>query len=104
MVTTNGKRVEATRASRALAEKRLEAEEKKFQAGMTTNFFVLQAQRDLNQARNNELQALIDYLKSVVDYETAQVAPLQGGAGVNPVTTGGFNTQQTQQQQQQRQQ
>ena len=77
-VTTNGKRVDATRASRALAEKRLEAEEKKFQAGMTTNFFVLQAQRDLNQARNNELQALIDYLKSVVDYETAQVAPLTG--------------------------
>jgi outer membrane protein len=102
MVTTNGKRVEATRASRALAEKRLEAEEKKFQAGMTTNFFVLQAQRDLNQARNNELQALIDYLKSVVDYETAQVAPLQGGASVNPVQTGGgFNTQQTQQQRQQ---
>ncbi len=100
MVTTNGKRVEATRASRALAEKRLEAEEKKFQAGMTTNFFVLQAQRDLNQARNNELQALIDYLKSVVDYETAQVAPLQGGAGVNSVQTGG-GTQQTQQQRQQ---
>jgi outer membrane protein len=102
MVTTNSKRVEATRASRALAEKRLEAEEKKFQAGMTTNFFVLQAQRDLNQARNNELQALIDYLKSVVDYETAQVAPLQGGASVSPVQTGGgFNTQQTQQQQRQ---
>jgi outer membrane protein len=103
MVTTNGKRVEATRASRALAEKRLEAEEKKFQAGMTTNFFVLQAQRDLNQARNNELQALIDYLKSVVNYETAQVAPLQGGASVNPVTAGG-NLNTGQQQQQQRQQ
>ncbi len=102
MVTANGKRVEATRASRALAEKRLEAEEKKFQAGMTTNFFVLQAQRDLNQARNNELQALIDYLKSVVDYETAQVAPLQGGAGVTQIQGGGgFNTQQTQQQQRQ---
>jgi aminopeptidase N len=43
---------------------------------MTTNFFVLQAQRDLNQARNNELQALIDYLKSVVDFETSKVAPL----------------------------
>ena len=105
MVTTNGKRVEATRASRALAEKRLEAEEKKFQAGMTTNFFVLQAQRDLNQARNNELQALIDYLKSVVDYETAQVAPIGNGANVTPVNTGGFGIQTTgQQQQQQRQQ
>ncbi len=53
---------------------------------MTTNFFVLQAQRDLNQARNNELQALIDYLKSVVNYETAQVAPLGAGAGVTVIS------------------
>lgn len=92
-MTANAKRVEATRASRVLAEKRLEAEEKKFQAGMTTNFFVLQAQRDLNQARNNELQALIDHVKSVVDFETVQVAPLTGGvagAGAGAVTTAGF--------------
>jgi outer membrane protein TolC len=75
-VQTNGKRVEATRASRALAEKRLEAEEKKFQAGMTSSFQVIQAQRDLALARNSELQAIIDYLKSVVDFETAQQAPL----------------------------
>jgi outer membrane protein len=90
-MTANGKRVEATRASRILAERRLEAEEKKFQAGMTTNFFVLQAQRDLNQARNNELQALIDHVKSTVDFETVQVAPLNGGgAGVGSVSTAGF--------------
>jgi outer membrane protein TolC len=80
-VETNAKRVEATRASRALAEKRLEAEEKKFTAGMTSSFLVIQAQRDLSQARNNELRAIIDYLKSVVDYETSQEAPLAGGGG-----------------------
>jgi outer membrane protein TolC len=85
-VTSNAKRVDATRASRALAEKRLESEEKKYQAGMSTNFLVFQAQRDLNQARNNELQALIDYLKSTVDYETVQTAPLTGaGSGVSSV-------------------
>ena len=78
-VQTNSKRVEATRASRALAEKRLEAEEKKFQAGMTSSFLVFQAQRDLSQARNNELQAIIDYLKSVVDFETAQQVAARGG-------------------------
>lgn len=94
-VQTNGKRVEATRASRALAERRLEAEEKKFQAGMTTSFLVFQAQRDLNQARNNELQALIDYLKSVVDYETAQQAPIAGGGGgATAIQTGGPQGQQ----------
>jgi hypothetical protein len=62
---------------------------------MTTNFFVLQAQRDLNQARNNELQALIDYLKSVVNYETAQVAPLGQGAGVTVIQGGGGNVTNT---------
>ena len=77
-VQTNAKRVDATRASRALAEKRLEAEEKKYQAGMTSSFFVLQAQRDLNVARNSELLALVEYAKSVVNYTAVQQAPLFG--------------------------
>jgi outer membrane protein len=77
-VTTNAKRVDATRASRELAERRLEAEEKKFQAGMTQSFFVLQAQRDLVIARNNELLALVEYAKSVVNFGAVQQAPLAG--------------------------
>lgn len=77
-VQTNAKRVEATRSSRVLAERRLEAEEKKYQAGMTQNFFVLQAQRDLNIARNNELLALVEYAKSVVNYSAVQQTPLIG--------------------------
>jgi outer membrane protein TolC len=89
-VQTNAKRVEATRASRTLAERRLEAEEKKFQAGMTTSFLVFQAQRDLNQARNNELQALLDYNKSVVDYETSQEAPIVSAGGVSGVSAAGL--------------
>jgi outer membrane protein len=84
-VTTNGQRVESTRASRALAEKRLEAEQKKFTAGMTSSFFVTQAQRDLADARNRELRAIIDYLKSVIDFETAQQSPLSGGGGAAPI-------------------
>ena len=90
-VQTNTKRVDATRASRTLAERRLEAEEKKFQAGMTTSFLVFQAQRDLNQARNNELQALLDYFRSVVDFEAAQEAPLIGTGGIATVNTTGFS-------------
>ena len=76
-VQTNAKRVDATRSSRVLAERRLEAEEKKYQAGMTSSFFVLQAQRDLNVARNSELSALVEYAKSVVNYSAVQQAPLQ---------------------------
>jgi len=77
-VQTNAKRVDATRSSRVLAERRLEAEEKKYQAGMTQNFFVLTAQRDLIVARNNELLALVEYAKSVVNYGAVQQVPLAG--------------------------
>lgn len=88
-VQTNQKRVEATRSSRQLAERRLEAEEKKFQAGMSTPFFVFQAQRDLSQARANELRAITDYNRSLVDFETVQEAPLAGGGSATGIITGG---------------
>ena len=77
-VKTNQKRVDATRAARELAERRLEAEQKKFAAGMSTSFFVFQAQRDLAQARNAELQAILDYNQSLVDFEAVQQAPVSG--------------------------
>jgi outer membrane protein TolC len=78
-LNTNRKRVDATRASRDLAQRRLDAEQKKFQAGLSTNFLVIQAQRDLASARNAELQAILDYSRAVVDYETVQEAPVVGG-------------------------
>ncbi len=68
-VQSNLKRVEAAVAARELAEKRLEAEQSKFEVGMTTNFFVVQAQRDLRDAQNSELRALADYRKSLVVFE-----------------------------------
>jgi outer membrane protein TolC len=79
-LTANGKRVDATKAARVLAERRLEAEEKKFAAGMSTSFEVFQAQRDLAQAKSNELRAVLDYDISQVDFETVQVAPVTGTA------------------------
>lgn len=60
-VETNQKRVDATRAALRLAEKKLEAEQKKYSVGLTTNYFVLQFQKDLSIAQTNELQALTDY-------------------------------------------
>ena len=38
-------RIEAATASRELAEQQLQAEESKFEVGLSTNFFVLQSQR-----------------------------------------------------------
>jgi len=80
-VQSNLKRVDAATAARELAQKRLEAEQSKFEVGMSTNFFVVQAQRDLRDAANTELRALADYRKSLVNFERAQQAPAGGGGG-----------------------
>jgi len=60
-VETNYMRVEAYRVARELAQKRLEAEEEKFRVGLSTNYFVLQYQRDLATQQSAELKAIIDY-------------------------------------------
>jgi outer membrane protein len=75
-------------AARELAEKRLEAEQSRFEVGMTVNFFVVQAQRDLRDAQNAELRALADYRKSLVVFERVQEAP-GGGGGVGGNFGGG---------------
>jgi outer membrane protein len=80
-VTTNLKRVQATGASRELSQRRLEAEQKKFAAGMSTSFLVFQAQRDLGQAQASELNAILEYNNSLVDYETIQEAPVSVASG-----------------------
>ena len=91
-LVANAKRVEATRAARVLAERRLEAEEKKFTAGMSTSFQVFQAQRDLATARNAELRATLDYTQSQVDFETVQVTPISGGSAFTPTLGGAIGT------------
>jgi hypothetical protein len=40
-------------------------------------FIVFQAQRDLAQARTDEVRAILDYQHSIVDFETVQEAPLR---------------------------
>lgn len=88
-VQSNLRRVEAATAARELAQKRLEAEQSRFEVGLTTNFFVVQAQRDLRDAANTELRALADYRKSLVNFERAQQAPAGGGGGGLNAATGG---------------
>ena len=39
---------------------------------MSTSFLVIQAQRDLAVARNNELQAFLDYQLAAVAFQEAQ--------------------------------
>lgn len=70
-VQTDYKRVHAYKVARELAEKKLEAEEKKLKVGLTTNYVVLQYQRDLAVARSAELQAIIDYNLSLARLDKA---------------------------------
>ena len=74
-------RIEAATASRELAERQLEAEESKFEVGLSTNFFVLQSQRDLANARDAELRAILDYRRALIEFDRTQRASL-GAAGI----------------------
>jgi len=60
-IETLAKSVEAYRVAREYAEKLLEAEIKKLAVGLTTSFFVLDAQEKLATARSAEIKALVDY-------------------------------------------
>jgi HAE1 family hydrophobic/amphiphilic exporter-1 len=71
-IEMNAKRIETTRAARELAEQRLDAERKRFEVGMSTSFLVIQAQRDLAQAKTNEVGAVLAYDLSLVDFEALQ--------------------------------
>ena len=63
------KGVEASKKTRLFREKDLDAEQKKFENGMSTNFLVLSKQNDLDSARSSELQAQITYAKAVTALE-----------------------------------
>jgi HAE1 family hydrophobic/amphiphilic exporter-1 len=73
-IEMNAKRIETTRSARELAEQRLDAERKRFEVGMSTSFLTIQAQRDLANARTNELGAVLAYDLSLVDFEALQEA------------------------------
>ena len=81
-VQTTQQLVQSARASRELQEQKLEAEEKKLAAGMSSPFFVVQAQRDLSLARTVEIRAVSDYNKSLVDFEAVQQVPINGGGNI----------------------
>jgi outer membrane protein TolC len=67
--------MQASTVSRELAERRLEAVQSKFEVGMATNYEVVQAQRDLNDARNSELRAQLNYQRALVDFQRVQISP-----------------------------
>jgi outer membrane protein TolC len=75
-VQSNAERVQAAQVAQQFAQRTLEAEQSKFEVGMQTNYFVVQAQRDLATAENNELSAVLAYRRSLVELERLQQTSL----------------------------
>lgn len=71
-VETNYLRIQAYRVARENAAKKLEAEEEKLKVGLSTNYFILQYQRDLANAMTMELKAVVDYNVSLAGLYRAQ--------------------------------
>jgi outer membrane protein TolC len=66
-VMRSKQQIEATRISRQLQERKLDAELEKFRVGKSTNYLVLQAQRDLVASQLVEVRSTVSYLNALVD-------------------------------------
>ncbi|TFG49739.1 MAG: TolC family protein [Candidatus Brocadiia bacterium] len=59
--------ISATAATRKLQEEKLRAENEKFRVGKSTSLLVAQAQRDLVASQITEIEAVVTYLKALVN-------------------------------------
>jgi outer membrane protein TolC len=76
---TNKQNIDTTRIARELARAQLDGEQKRFEAGMSENFLVLQRQTDLATAEGAQLQALVAYKKSVITLQQYMYTLLEAG-------------------------
>ncbi len=90
-VETGAESVEQSQVARELAERQMDAEERKFAVGTTTNFQVLEFQRQLADAQSAELRAVINYVTALARLEQAKgtlLAALRVSIGMAGVPTG----------------
>ncbi len=73
-VTNSMESLAAARVARDLSQRRLDAEMSRFDVGMSNNYQVVQMQRDLREAQNSELRALLNYRKALVEFDRVQQA------------------------------
>ncbi|MCL5281801.1 MAG: TolC family protein [Planctomycetes bacterium] len=66
-IVRSQEQVVATAATRKLQEEKLRAETEKFRLGKSTSLLVAQAQRDLVASQIDEIQAVVNYLKALVE-------------------------------------
>ncbi len=67
-VDTASRTIVASRTAREAAEQNLEAERRRYENGMTTNFQVLTIQQQLSDSRVRELQAQVGYAEALANY------------------------------------
>jgi outer membrane protein len=92
----NRAKIEAAQKSRELAERNLEAEQKKFQLGTSTIRFVLEEQRNLAVAQSNEVRALVDFTKAKNDLDKAMGKTLEvQNIRIEDATSGNIPPRQT---------
>ena len=70
------RRVDSARANLVLQRKKLEAEQKRYENGLSTAFQVLEFQKDLREAEQREIQAIIDYNNAEVSLQRVQATLL----------------------------
>ena len=71
-VQSRYKQLLAAQKSREAAERTLEAELTRFSVGMSTNFQVISLQNTLTSARNSELNATINYINAIAEFDRVQ--------------------------------
>jgi len=70
-VEMNRAHIESSQKARGFAQQTLDAEQQKYELGVSTLFFVLQDQTNLAIAQTNEIQAMVNYTKALVTLDRA---------------------------------
>lgn len=83
-VNRTREQITATAATRAFQEETLRVETEKFRVGKSTSLLVAQAQRDLVASRIAETEAVVNYLKALIDLYRLEGSLLQRRGIVAP--------------------
>ena len=67
-VNRTKEQISASTATRKFQEEKMRIETEKFRVGLSVNFIVAQAQRDLLSSRINEVQAVVNYLEALINF------------------------------------
>lgn len=78
---TAAQQIDSAGVSRKLQEKNLEAEQKRYENGLSTSFEVTRVQEDLNAAKSREVSAVATYRRALAEYYRA-IGHLLDQAGV----------------------